>query len=30
MITTGIESIPQGPGMGIDPDPDVVRAYRRE
>jgi len=23
-------SVPQGPGMGIDPDPDVVRAYRRE
>jgi L-alanine-DL-glutamate epimerase-like enolase superfamily enzyme len=22
-------SVPQGSGMGIDPDPDVVRAYRR-
>jgi len=23
-------SVPQGPGLGIDPDPEVVRAYRRE
>ncbi|HEX7322621.1 MAG TPA: mandelate racemase/muconate lactonizing enzyme family protein [Mycobacterium sp.] len=22
-------SVPQGPGLGIDPDPDVVRTYRR-
>jgi L-alanine-DL-glutamate epimerase-like enolase superfamily enzyme len=22
-------SVPQGPGLGIDPDPDVIRAYRR-
>lgn len=22
--------VPQGPGLGIDPDPDVVRAYRRQ
>jgi L-alanine-DL-glutamate epimerase-like enolase superfamily enzyme len=21
-------SVPQGPGLGIDPDPDVIRAYR--
>jgi L-alanine-DL-glutamate epimerase-like enolase superfamily enzyme len=21
--------VPQGPGLGIDPDPDVIRAYRR-
>jgi L-alanine-DL-glutamate epimerase-like enolase superfamily enzyme len=21
-------SVPQGPGLGLDPDPDVVRAYR--
>ncbi|MGO9498815.1 MAG: enolase C-terminal domain-like protein, partial [Solirubrobacteraceae bacterium] len=20
--------VPQGPGLGIDPDPDVIRAYR--
>ncbi len=23
-------TVPQGPGLGIDPDPDVIRAYRRE
>lgn len=23
-------SVPQGPGLGIDPDPDVISAYRRE
>jgi L-alanine-DL-glutamate epimerase-like enolase superfamily enzyme len=23
-------SVPQGPGLGIDPDPDVIRAYRRK
>jgi L-alanine-DL-glutamate epimerase-like enolase superfamily enzyme len=22
-------SVPQGPGLGLDPDPDVIRAYRR-
>jgi L-alanine-DL-glutamate epimerase-like enolase superfamily enzyme len=22
-------SVPQGPGLGIDPDPDVISAYRR-
>src|SRR6185437_10745860 len=22
--------VPQGPGLGIEPDPDVVRAYRRQ
>jgi L-alanine-DL-glutamate epimerase-like enolase superfamily enzyme len=22
-------SVPQGPGLGIDPDPDVIRAYTR-
>jgi L-alanine-DL-glutamate epimerase-like enolase superfamily enzyme len=22
--------VPQGPGLGIDPDPDVIRAYRRK
>ena len=22
-------SVPPGPGLGIDPDPDVVSAYRR-
>jgi L-alanine-DL-glutamate epimerase-like enolase superfamily enzyme len=22
-------SVPEGPGLGIDPDPDVIRAYRR-
>jgi L-alanine-DL-glutamate epimerase-like enolase superfamily enzyme len=21
--------VPQGPGLGIDPDPDVIRAYLR-
>lgn len=21
---------PQGPGLGIDPDPDVISAYRRD
>jgi L-alanine-DL-glutamate epimerase-like enolase superfamily enzyme len=21
-------SVPQGPGLGLDPDPDVIRAYR--
>jgi L-alanine-DL-glutamate epimerase-like enolase superfamily enzyme len=21
-------SVPQGPGLGIDPDPDIIRAYR--
>jgi L-alanine-DL-glutamate epimerase-like enolase superfamily enzyme len=21
-------SVPRGPGLGIDPDPDVIRAYR--
>jgi L-alanine-DL-glutamate epimerase-like enolase superfamily enzyme len=21
-------SVPQGPGLGIDPDPDVVRRFR--
>jgi L-alanine-DL-glutamate epimerase-like enolase superfamily enzyme len=23
-------SVPQGPGLGIDPDPDVIRAYQRK
>jgi L-alanine-DL-glutamate epimerase-like enolase superfamily enzyme len=23
-------SVPQGPGLGIDPDPDVISTYRRE
>jgi L-alanine-DL-glutamate epimerase-like enolase superfamily enzyme len=23
-------SVPQGPGLGVDPDPDVIRAYRRD
>jgi L-alanine-DL-glutamate epimerase-like enolase superfamily enzyme len=23
-------SVPQAPGLGIDPDPDVIRAYRRK
>ena len=22
--------VPQGPGLGIDPDPDVIRAYSRQ
>lgn len=22
-------TVPQGPGLGIDPDPDVITAYRR-
>jgi L-alanine-DL-glutamate epimerase-like enolase superfamily enzyme len=22
--------VPQGPGLGIDPDPEVIRAYRTE
>ena len=26
----GRVAVPQGPGLGIDPDPDVIRAYRRE
>ncbi|MEO8813666.1 MAG: mandelate racemase/muconate lactonizing enzyme family protein [Mycobacterium sp.] len=25
----GVISVPQGPGLGIDPDPDVIAAYRR-
>jgi L-alanine-DL-glutamate epimerase-like enolase superfamily enzyme len=25
----GRVTVPQGPGLGIDPDPDVIRAYRR-
>ncbi len=25
----GRVQVPQGPGLGIDPDPDVIRAYRR-
>ena len=27
--TAGRISVPQGPGLGIEPDPDVIRAYRR-
>lgn len=27
---SGSISVPGGPGLGIDPDPDVVSAYRRE
>jgi len=23
-------SVPRGPGLGIDPDPDVVRTYTRK
>jgi L-alanine-DL-glutamate epimerase-like enolase superfamily enzyme len=23
-------SVPQGPGLGMDPDPDVIKAYRRK
>lgn len=23
-------AVPQGPGLGIDPDPEVIRAYRRQ
>jgi L-alanine-DL-glutamate epimerase-like enolase superfamily enzyme len=26
----GRVSVPQGPGVGIDPDPEVIRAYRRK
>jgi L-alanine-DL-glutamate epimerase-like enolase superfamily enzyme len=26
----GRVSVPQGPGLGIDPDPDNIRAYRRK
>jgi len=22
-------SVPRGPGLGVDPDPDVIRAFRR-
>ncbi|MEE3754739.1 mandelate racemase/muconate lactonizing enzyme family protein [Mycobacterium intracellulare] len=28
--TAGRISVPQGPGLGIDPDPDVISAYRRQ
>jgi len=28
--TRGRISVPQGPGLGLDPDPDVIRTYRRE
>lgn len=28
--TAGRISVPQGPGLGIDPDPDVIGAYRRQ
>ncbi|OBK23644.1 L-alanine-DL-glutamate epimerase [Mycobacterium asiaticum] len=28
--TAGQITVPQGPGLGIDPDPDVISAYRRE
>jgi L-alanine-DL-glutamate epimerase-like enolase superfamily enzyme len=24
----GRVGVPQGPGLGIDPDPEVIRAYR--
>lgn len=26
----GWVTVPQGPGLGLDPDPDVVRTYRRQ
>jgi L-alanine-DL-glutamate epimerase-like enolase superfamily enzyme len=26
----GRVKVPQGPGLGIDPDPEVIRAYLRE
>ena len=25
----GRVKVPEGPGLGLDPDPDVIRAYRR-
>lgn len=28
-VTDGRVGVPDGPGLGIDPDPDVVSAYRR-
>jgi L-alanine-DL-glutamate epimerase-like enolase superfamily enzyme len=27
-VKDGRVQVPQGPGLGIDPDPDVIRAYR--
>jgi L-alanine-DL-glutamate epimerase-like enolase superfamily enzyme len=27
IVKNGRVSVPQGPGLGIDPDPDVIRAY---
>lgn len=29
-LEDGWVSVPQGPGLGIDPDPDVISTYRRE
>jgi L-alanine-DL-glutamate epimerase-like enolase superfamily enzyme len=29
IVKDGRVLVPQGPGLGIDPDPDVIRAYRK-